>query len=254
MKGLMLHCGASAVSLPELHKLPTPQPKGPRHFIRPFAEDVEIVREDVQTRLDMNIVDEAYGVLNDKDNMPARFFGIIQIQSRSHDFALMIGLRGSYDQSLSRSLAVGSRVFVCDNLAFSGEIQVGTKQTLNIAARIPQMLHRAVDCIPGMVDTQDRRFEAYRNTTITKRDGDAAIIELVRRNALNPSQVGRVVQEWDEPSHAEHGDGGFTLWRLHNAVTEAIKPTNAERAAVPVAWERTRPLTGLLDNMTGVAA
>nr|MBS0019438.1 hypothetical protein [Gammaproteobacteria bacterium] len=49
----------------------------------------------------------------------------------------MVGLRGSYDQTLPRGLAVGSRVFVCDNLAFSGEVTIKTKQTTFIGQRLP---------------------------------------------------------------------------------------------------------------------
>lgn len=254
MQGLMLHCGAGAVTRDELQHLPVPKPKGPRHAIRPFYEDVEVVREDVQTRLGMRIVDEGYGVLNDRESgLPQRFFGVMQIHSDNHDFGLMIGMRGSYDQSLSRSLAVGSRVFVCDNLAFSGEINIRTKQTTNIARRIPEMMHRAIDQIPAMVQVQEKRFDNYRNQVISQRDGDAALIEMVRRGALMPTQLGRALAEWDNPSHPEHAEQGFSVWRLHNAVTEAIKPSNEQRDGIRVAWSRTQTMTPVLDNLLEAA-
>src|SRR5260221_7041599 len=38
------------------------------------------------------------------------------------DYGLVIGVRSSYDRSLAVSMCSGSRCFVCDNLAFSGEV------------------------------------------------------------------------------------------------------------------------------------
>lgn len=258
MQGLMLHCGADRVTRHQLADLPVPAPRGNRHVTRPFIEDVELVRDQF-TREGIVIEDEGYGVKRDKaTGEPAQFFGImtIAIQGFRGDgsYGLMVGLRGSYDQTLTRALAVGSQVFVCDNLAFSGEIEIKTRQTLNIARRIPAMMADAVARIPRMAEHQQARFEAYRNTDIKPRWGDALLIELVRQGALMPSQLGRAIAEWDAPSHDEHAEQGHTLWRLHNAVTEAIKPANPERAAVPVSWDRTRTMTDILDHVARVAA
>jgi glycerol-3-phosphate responsive antiterminator len=60
----------------------------------------------------------------------------------------MVGIRGSYDQSMSRMLGVGSRVFVCDNMAFSTEVSIATKQTTNIGSRLPGLMRAAVAQIP----------------------------------------------------------------------------------------------------------
>ena len=255
MNSLMLHCGSEAIGRNDLHNLPTPSAQGARHVIRPFAEDVELVH-DFMDRSGIRIDDEAYGVLYGPDRTPRRFFGVMQVRIDALDgrdgYGLMVGLRGSYDQSLSRALAVGSRVFVCDNLSFSGEIDIRTKQTTNIGQRLPALLGAAVEQIPSLATHQRHRFDQYRNHQISKVTGDHLLVELVRRKALMPSHLGTALREWDEPSHGEHGNEGFSLWRLHNAVTEAIKPSNPERAAVPVTWERTRTMTAVLDAEAGL--
>ena len=175
----------------------------------------------------------------------------------------MIGLRGSHDQSLPRRLAAGSRVFVCDNLSFSGEAVIQTKQTLRIADRLPGLMPvrrcavlNAVKTLPGMFEVQDARFTAYKETTMKPRWGDAAIVELVRRSVINPSHVGQVMKAWDEPSYEEHAEAGFTLWRLHNAVTAALKsPTDEEgrptRPMVLPTWQRTTGMTTFFDEVAG---
>lgn len=258
MNGLMLHCGADHVTRHELAALPVPAPRGARHVTRPFIDDVELVRQRF-VHEGVVVDDEGYGVKFDKaTGEPLQFFGImsIRIQGVGQDgsYGLMVGLRGSYDQTLTRALAVGSRVFVCDNLAFSGEIEIKTRQTLNIAKRIPTLLGDAIARIPDLAVSQQQRFDAYRNYQLKPRWGDALLVELVRQGAMVPSQLGRAIAEWDNPSHEEHAEQGHSLWRLHNAVTEAIKPTNPERAAVPITWERTRTMTAVFDRVAGIAA
>lgn len=258
MKGLMLHCGADSITRHDLATLPVPAPRGNRHVTRPFIEDVELVRERFAHE-GVIVEDEGYGVKYDKDTRePLQFFGIlaITIQGFSGDdsYGLMVGLRGSYDQTLTRALAVGSQVFVCDNLAFSGEVEIRTRQTLNIAKRIPGLLHDAIAQIPYMAEAQQRRFDAYRNYALKPRWGDALLVDMVRQGALVPSQLGRAIEQWDAPAHAEHADQGHSLWRLHNAITEAVKPVNQQRAAVPATWQRTRIMTDILDRVAGLAA
>jgi hypothetical protein len=247
---LLLHCGAAHVTHDELAHLPVPDARGSRHAVRPFVDDVDIVLDQFQN-IGARVEDTAYGVLT-RDGMPARFFGLIELQlpnvAGSDDFGLMVGLRGIYDQTLPRGLAVGSRVFVCDNLAFSGEVTIKTKQTTYIGQRLPRLIAQAVDRIPALALAQSAKFDAYRNTTIGQRAGDAMLIEMVRRGAMAPSQLGVAITEWDTPSHQGHADLGWSVWRLHNAITQAIKPANPERAAVPMTWQRTQVMTRYLDE------
>jgi hypothetical protein len=252
---LCLHAGANAVTRNELALLPVPAPRGARHVCRPFIDDVDLVTDALKAE-GFKILDEAFGVKTIND-VPAQFFGVVEVALEGEylpagGYALDVGMRGSYDQSLPRGLAVGSRVFVCDNLAFSGEVSLNTKQTTNIDRRIPQLLRDAVARVPAMAQHQAQRFDAYRNYEIKSRVGDAALIELVRRDVLNPSQLGKAIAEWDAPSHAEHAEQGWSVWRLQNAVTEAIKPSNPDRAHVLTAWDRTTKMTKFFDEIVGI--
>jgi hypothetical protein len=251
---LLLHCGSQPIDRQQLAAIPTPPPLGPRHHPYPYGEYVDRVEDGLQT-VGLRVVDEQYGALKDG----ARFFGLMEVEpvfKTERDYALIVGLRGSHDQTFPRGLVAGSRVFVCDNLAFSGEIKVTTRQTTNIERRLPGLILNAVRDLEGIFQVQDARFQTYRNFELKPRWGDAAITELVRRQVINASQVGRVISEWDEPSHEEHAEDGHTLWRMHNAVTEALKmPTDDNgmptRAAAPMAMTRTVGLTGFLDEIAG---
>lgn len=75
-------------------------------------------------------------------------------------------------------------MFVCDNLAFSGEIEIRTRQTLNIAQRIPGLMSDAIARILSMAEHQQARFDAYRNVELKPCWGDALLVDMVRHGAL----------------------------------------------------------------------
>ena len=250
--GLMLHAGAQAITREGLALLPEPKKLGARHNPLPFFEDVELVTKELNMR-DMHVADEAFGVLYTKEGDPARYFGVMELAHERMDHTLVVGLRGSYDQSISRGLAVGSRVFVCDNLAFSGEVTFQTKQTTNIMDRLPRMIGEAAMKVPQLAELQAMRFDQYRLTKLEERYGEAALIELMRREVLNANSIHRAIQEWDTPSHDEHAEDGFTIWRLMNAVTEAIKAKDPDRPNVLPVWDRTIAMTQYFDELVAVA-
>jgi len=211
MSDLMLHCGAEAINREDLiNVLPLPEHfGGARHNPVSYIEYVDQVAEAI-TSQGYVINNEKFGV--DQDG--GKFFGLMEIApaiegefipANDKEYGLMVGLRGSYNQSLARGLAIGSRVFVCDNLAFSGEVTFKTRQTTNINNRLPGMIRNSIDQLLDMSLVQAKRFDAYKGMELKPRWGDAAIIECVRRGVVNPSQVGKVITEWDKPSHDEHG-------------------------------------------------
>jgi hypothetical protein len=252
---LLLHCGSNPISRQELGEIPTPPPLGARHHPYPYLDFVNQVEDGLRT-VGLQIVEEQFGAPKDG----ARFFGLLEVEpirkDRDRDFGMIVGLRGSHDQSFPRGMVAGSRVFVCDNLCFSGEVKVSTRQTTYIERRMPGLVLNAVRDLAGTFRIQDERFDAYKQMELKPRWGDAAITELVRRQIVTPSQVGRVIQEWDTPSHEEHLEHGRTAWTFHNAVTEALKTPLGEdglptRAAAPVAMTRTVGLTRFLDEIAG---
>lgn len=248
---LMIEAGANAISRTELAALPVPPPQGPRHFQRPFVDDVETVLDNF-AGIGGVLSHESYAVAHDPiTQLPRRYFGLMEIALPGHaddTYALQIGLRGSYDQSVSRALGVGSRVFVCSNLCFSAEVAFHTKQTLNVNQRIGPMIATAVQRVPVLAEAQSAQFERYRNTVITRRQGDAFLVECIRRGALTPSQLGTAVREWDTPSYDEHGELGWTAWRLMNAATQSLKNPNAQ-GQLAATWHRSRVLTQYLDEV-----
>ncbi len=239
-----------------LAHIPTPAGMGRFHHPYPFADYVDDVEEALD-RVGFTVQAQEFEV----DPSHQRFFGALEIAPRSDahygpgdaGYSLLVGVRGSHDQSIPRGLVLGSRVFVCSNLAFSGNIgSLTTKQTTYIARRLPRLINETVARIPALAEAQDRKFEAYQAYEFSNpRAGDAALVEIFRQGGLSAAQLGKAVREWDQPSYAEHAEHGHSAWQLFNAVTEALKP-GGERVNHNLIAQRTEIADRFLSNLCGV--
>jgi len=251
MNGLMLHCGASAVARHEIGNVELPpatksyQPLAHDHFL-------DIV-EDQMRDVGFGFGDQGHGLTKDGK----RYFGLVELLSgpirrkseteslldgpvksanitggrpieEKQPHVLIMGIRNSLDKAFAASVSFGARVFVCDNLSFTGEQVIGRKHTVNILRDLPGLVTACVSQTKAMEHVQNQRFERYQECKLSDTQADRLIIEMLRRDAVNTSRIGSVVQEWYEPT-ATNADGELIdhgpkrVWRLFNAVTESLK-------------------------------
>ena len=244
---LILHCGARAIDRQTLSNIPCPAATETWHPI----SHIELVNQ-VERALGasgMHIVNESYGVTEDN----ARMFGLLQIANEvaTKDYAYVIGLRGALDKSLSRGLAVGSSVFVCDNLAFSSEIVFHRKQTKNIMDDLPLMVDTAIGQLHARYSDQGRRIETYKQTAIGINDADHLLAEMAG-DVFPWQKFEDIRNEFKAPRHSEFGVEN--LWALFNSVTEYLKPRKAESKASGL-WTmpaRTGRLHKVCDDFAGL--
>lgn len=254
MQGLMLHCGASAVNRGVIASITPPPPMGPNHNPIPYGDTLDQLEEELG-HAGLRFVDQSYGMTKGGDRM----FGLIEVAPddqlvdgeyiQKGEYNLLVGVRGSYDQSFPRGFAVGARVFVCDNLSFSGEVVVKTKQTTNINKRMPVLIANAVQKIMHMGEVQEARFDAYKNFAINDSTANDLIIEMLRGHIAGPILTKRIVQQWYEPEPEEHAEAK-NIWRLHNAVTEVIKPSRGTSNVI-AQTTTTIAMTKLFDRHIG---
>ena len=122
---LMLHAGAEPVDYVGLRALSTPVATS-THVPVAHHSVVDMVKYALGYH-GHELVQEDYGVTPDGD----KFFGVLSLKSPYGDYTDMVGLRNSHNKTFPISIAIGSRVFVCDNLAFSAEIVIKRRHTLN---------------------------------------------------------------------------------------------------------------------------
>ena len=150
-----------------------------------------------------------------------QLFGVITFRNDSTELGLSIGFRNSYDKSMSIGIAIGASVFVCDNLALTGDVTVLRRHTINVWASLE-------DTAISTLYRSQKNFESIVNDAgaLKMRElGDDEAFRLIGllfgRGVLSPRQLPVVKQEWLVPSHAEFR--ARSAWSFYNACTEALK-------------------------------
>lgn len=247
---LVLHCGARKVTREQLAGVRTPDATDTWHPIPHVRMVTEVERSLASSGL--RIVTESFGITEDQ----ARMFGLLQVarvdaEVTDGDYACVIGLRGSHNKSLSRGFAVGSSVFVCDNLAFSSEIVFHRKSTKNIERDLPVMVDTAIGQLSQRWNDQATRIDTYKRTEIGNKDAAYLLMEMAG-DVFPAQKLPNIYSEFKTPRHTEFGKDN--VWALFNAVTEFLKP--GEDSAASGLWTmpaRTGRLHKVCDDFSGLA-
>lgn len=216
---LMLHAGASPVEYDALRQLPVPAPTD-THVPIAHSAVVDMVKYSLGF-FGHDVVDESYGVTPDG----MRFFGVLSLRSEYGDYTDTVGLRNSHDKRFPIGISFGSRVFVCDNLAFAGDHVIKRKHTANAKRDLPGLVAEVVEPLKDQRLEQAAMFEIYRATVLEEPEVHHAIMQLYRRGVINLTRIEDVLTAYLEPPHDW---GGPTAWRLFNATTYALTGRVAE--------------------------
>ncbi|NJL71081.1 MAG: DUF945 domain-containing protein [Candidatus Competibacteraceae bacterium] len=140
---------------------------------------------------------------------------------RSDSVSLMLGIANSTDKSRALKLGFGSRVLVCSNGAFYAEEVVGRKHTTNIIEDLPGKIATLISAFEGYVQLQRDFFGRLREIAIDLPSVHDFVVESAKRGAITKGEILDIVEEFENPSHAEFSDRN--AWSLHNAFTECSK-------------------------------
>jgi hypothetical protein len=222
---LMLHVNAKEVPYEELRELETP-PATRSHVPIPHFRVVDLLRSTVGM-YGHQIVDEHHGVTEDG----ARYFGLLSLRSAYTGYEDTVGLRNSHDKSFPIGIAFGSRVFVCDNLAFIADHVVKRRHTANLKRDLPGLVTELIEPLALHREAQAHTFNRYRQTLLTDQAADHAILGMYREGIINVQRIPEVLKEWDEPSF-EDFQKERSAWRLFNAATFALNGRVVENASI----------------------
>lgn len=214
---LLAHCGARKITRDELQEIPVPE--GTRTH-QPLAhyQIIEVLEEALSFRY-LKVIKDEYAV--SKDGM--RMFGVLDLNAEFTGCRFSIGLRNSNDKSMRLALTAGYRVFVCDNMAFSGDFtpllhkhtrKLELYDAISVAA---DRIHRGFEPLKAQV-------KAMREQVLTDEEVKLIIYEaFLDRNIKGvPRHLMPIVHDlYFNPKHE-----AFTprnLWSLSNAFTSAFK-------------------------------
>lgn len=222
MSNLILHAGGFSATLADLKAAPAPD--ATRHYKPVLHAEL---REHILTALapaGLKLEREQYGLTRDG----RRMFGVLDVANGhgADDWRLAIGIRNSYDRSLAVGLCAGSRVFVCDNLAFSGEVTLSRKHTRGVWEDLPELTAGLLGEIVGpYAEDQRDQIDAMKQSELDAAAVDHLILNAFRSKVLPAGDIPDVIHQWDRPRHEEFAPR--TAWSLFNAFTEVLKMSPA---------------------------
>ncbi len=217
MNQIMLHRGGWEATKADLASVAVPEPTDSYHPV-PYSRFVEEMELHVP-RFGLTIQSQQFALAREGNQM----FGVLTCTNghNAGDYALAIGLRNSYDRSLSVGLVAGTRTFICDNLAFSGEVKMNRKHTVHVFRDLPDLIYRMLSQVSSMRARIDGEIAAMKVHELPPTHVHHLMVEAIRASVLPASRLPKVIEAWDEPRHEEFAPR--TAWSLFNAFTEVQK-------------------------------
>jgi hypothetical protein len=213
---LVLHRGAREVDIEELDRVPCP-PSTETWF--PVAHRTVLDRV-CETLTGAGFGIEAMQLSLARDN--ARFFGTLTLKNRLNDDAcLAVGVRNSIDKSFPIGLVCGSRVFVCDNLAFSSEIVIARRHTRFGEVRFNEAVSQAVLGLHEYQVSAQRRISQLQNWELSPLEADSLLLRSFETGIVSSRILPAVIAAWRNPEHVEFQPRNG--WSLLNAYTGVLK-------------------------------
>lgn len=271
---LMLHAGGYDATLSDITNIDTPpststfQPIPHRRFLDHVLDALKVYG--------YNVEQQQFGLNGRKGE---DFFGVLTLSNTgpTGDYRHVLGLRNSHRHKFSAQAVLGTRVFVCDNLAFRGNdaiMKFSRKHTSRILLDLPQICLDKIASLPSFFADTDRQVNAWKNCDLaTPRyevlpDGTQVLVDaypdLTRMRTSDLCMMalkygatnGRLIPHlWTELTR-DDGPGGHTalkgtnLWSVYNAFTEVEKRSDSPAES----QRRTARLSTLLDGYSRSAS
>jgi hypothetical protein len=255
---LTLHCGAHGITMDVLEKivepgeylidskkyLGTPEPTS-SHIPIPHLRVQKLVRDTLQNH-GYEITGESHAL----GRFGQRYFGLFQVTNQdlvgNHpDCSWMVGVRNSHDKAFPAAVAAGTRVFVCDNLSFSGAIKIAHKHTSKVLQKLPELVDQGIDRLALAYKEHAERIEAYQDFTIKDSRASFIIMRAFESGIISTTKLSAVWNQWVNPSHEDFKPRN--AWSLFNAFTEVLKHSSLWNIS-----DSTSKLHNMLDALTGV--
>jgi hypothetical protein len=187
-------------------------------FLQPhnhLAETLSTIGQDILKGF--SLYKEQYALAREGNQM----FGVLVFRKDNTELGLSIGFRNSYDKSMAIGIAIGAEVFVCDNLALTGDITVLKKHTANVWASLE-------DTAISTLYRSQKNFEKIIEDSVSlqgKNIDNAGAFKMIGllfgHGILTLRQLPIVKKEWLNPAYEDLKPR--TMWSFYNACTEALK-------------------------------
>lgn len=219
---LIAHVDTNKVSREELALIPAPE--GTDTF-RPVAH-IELVNslEAVLLSRKIRIEREQFAIRSDGSKLFGTFD--LSLEGIGMESVGALGFRTANDRSTKLQLIAGLRVFVCDNMAFSGDAVIMDRKHTKGLNLLPELMD-AVSKYTIRYEKLRADILSLQELELTNNEAKAFIHDAFVKGIM-PMQYIKVVSSlYFSPIHPEFEPR--TAWSLNNAFTEAAKDMGLNR-------------------------
>jgi hypothetical protein len=199
---------AEVINVPDVPFTRTFHPVHHRDVIRLVREGLQAVGLEV-TRSEYVLAAEGM-----------RMFGVYDLSYSNGELCWSIGIRNSLNKSMSLGITAGTRVFVCENLCFSGEFLAFRRHTAGLDLdELAFLAYKSVKKMIPLLKAFQAWHEGLHGFPLTEADAKILMVEVMTQNVLPPSKFhqfrGLYGNVYDD-----------SLWGFHEAATDVLKEAN----------------------------
>jgi hypothetical protein len=167
---------------------------------------------------DYDIVKQEYSLSRDGGKM----FGVFTLDVGDPEGARMIGFRNSINKTMAAGITAGRRVFVCDNLAFSGEFIDYYKHVGRLTvAVLKDAAHTAIGTVANKMEAFEGWHKALHTKKLTKTDAQVLTFRAIENNILPAGNFSKFhelfFEKENDQNNAYYDDN---LYGFHGAMTQ----------------------------------
>lgn len=224
---LVSHVDTSIVTLDQLRQIETPP--STRHW-RPVSHIslVETMKEELRER-GMEVMKEAFAI----GSNGLKLFGTFDLAHLNGQAATLVegvgmalGFRHSNDKKISLQSVAGGRVFVCDNMALSGEVTI-LKHKHTWGFNLRDLIRRGMDLWQRKQSRMVSDIERMQNTGLCDTEAQALLAKALY-DGVTTFQTFKIAYDlyFDRAvrNPEQYADcAPRSAWGLHNAFTRALK-------------------------------
>ena len=227
---LMLHCNASPITLTDLAKVKAKKPEGASDIYQPVnhIDLVNAIKLGCKER-ELEVIAQQWGLTDDK----LALFGEVKLKGKAlpkmKEMECCLGVRHANNRKMSIRFAVGTNVFVCDNMAISGDFVLSRRHTSGL--ELENQVLEGLDAyilqskeLPRMkTDLEKVKVDAEKEFKILTlaSQGDEEEEESVNPKLIRKTHLWEVHNEWIHPRHKDFQPRNG--WSLYNCYTEVMK-------------------------------
>jgi hypothetical protein len=176
---------------------------------------ISVVKQGVEA-VGLEIVNSQYVLAQNGQRM----FGVFDLSQGTSELSWSIGIRNSMNKSMSIGITAGTRVFVCENLCFSGEFLAFRRHTAGLDIdELAFLAYRSMRKLIPMLKAFQNWHLGLRNFSLSEVDAKILLVEIMTNAVIPPSKFnqfnGLYAKVYDD-----------SLWGFHEAATDVLKTSN----------------------------